>query len=83
MKAPENIVSYAHRTLKAENPALANAPLNRELIKAVKARLAEYLAVKGGYSKKVVKKKEEEKKTGFGSSQVKEASKKSTKRDDG
>ena len=82
MKAPENVVSYAHRTIKAENPALAAAPLNKELIKAVRARLAEFLAVKGGYSKKIVKKKDDEKKVlGFGSSQVKEVEKKVKKGD--
>jgi len=51
------VVSYAHRTLKADNPALAATPLNKDLINTVKARLAEALAVKGGYSKKVGNKK--------------------------
>ena len=62
MKAPENVVSYAHRTIRAENPALATAPLNKELLKAVRARLVEYLAVKGGYNKKVLKKEKNDKK---------------------
>ena len=69
------MVSYAHRTLKEHNPALAATPLNKDLINTVKARLAEALAIKGGYSKKALKKdKDEEKpKLGFGSSGVKTA----------
>ena len=32
MKAPENVVSFAHRTIRADNASLAAAPLNKELI---------------------------------------------------